>query len=1021
MKTKITAVIICLVATLYVIFGFFIAPKLIAHYATKIAIEKDLNLTIKDIKINPFTFEANITGVEVLQKLPIIRFDAIYVDFEPSNLFDKTINIKTLKLQNPQVFVQKDENNTFNFSFLLQNDLNQTSKSEPQSDKLNFEYKIKNLEITNAMFDYIDLKSGFKLNLQNMNYKLSNLSTKDKKLGFHSLLADSNLANHIIIDANASFNPVKIDGILEIKELDINPIWVSFLQDMPLSVRSATLSSKIDYKLVFDENLSIKADVNTLIKDLNISQNTNKFALSSFYVPHFSLELENSSEDFNIKVQAKEIIASKFKTKFEEFDAKLGDINLTNQTITYSQKFGTNLNLDLLKLGNFNATKQGLNLDISKLNLNKFELKNELISTKNISILEANSHLDEKNYLELKSFIIDDLNFLDNNLSIKNISVQKPNFASFIDDKGSKFINSFLNLIPKSSNKTSKNSKEFDYNIQNFTLKNGSLNLSDPFSQNKLKNIEITAKNIQNKDKFELNLDIKDQILDLKSSNSIDTSKSKFNSDLKLKLHNLHFIKPYLKEHINAQNLNANLSLNAKTSFDKFIKTKADLAINNFSINDEKNELLGSFKSLTGHINFQENNLFISNIKLENPNLKLAISKQKELNILNLIKTKDAKQTSNDNQALNINLKNINIKNGSLEFKDESLPIVFDTNITKISTTINEISNNKTSNIALHGVVANYGFSEILVTTMPFNPTSNTDLILRFKNINLKNITPYSVKFLGYEIDDGRLNVNLNYKIKNSILNASNSLNFDNLTLGREIPSKDAVSLPLKLAISILRDSNNQIDINLPINGDLNSPEFSYASIVWKAIFQLFSDIVTSPFRFIGNALNISVDELSSIDFAPGSAFLLETSENKIKKLADIAQKKPDIVFTLSPTYSTKTDTYAIASRAVQREIALAMNTKDLNYENATQMLFRQKINNENFVNADVAIEKLINLTKVSENKILNIAAKRVENLRKRLLESGVDESQIEVLDITDANGAKKDKKVSMKINIKTK
>ncbi|MFW5613755.1 MAG: hypothetical protein ACOCM3_03650, partial [Campylobacter hyointestinalis] len=93
MKTKITAVIICFLVALYAAFGFFIAPKLITHYATKIALEKDLNLTLKDIWINPFTFEANITGVEVSQKLPIIRFDAIYVDLEPSNLFDKTINI----------------------------------------------------------------------------------------------------------------------------------------------------------------------------------------------------------------------------------------------------------------------------------------------------------------------------------------------------------------------------------------------------------------------------------------------------------------------------------------------------------------------------------------------------------------------------------------------------------------------------------------------------------------------------------------------------------------------------------------------------------------------------------------------------------------------------------------------------------------------------------------------------------------------------------------------------------------
>lgn len=66
------------------------------------------------------------------------------------------------------------------------------------------------------------------------------------------------------------------------------------------------------------------------------------------------------------------------------------------------------------------------------------------------------------------------------------------------------------------------------------------------------------------------------------------------------------------------------------------------------------------------------------------------------------------------------------------------MALPFDTNITKISTTINELSNDKISNIALHGVVANYGFSEILVTTLPFDPRSNTDLIVRFKNINLK-------------------------------------------------------------------------------------------------------------------------------------------------------------------------------------------------------------------------------------------------------------------------------------------
>ncbi|HDZ5324993.1 TPA: DUF748 domain-containing protein [Campylobacter fetus] len=1016
MKTaKITAYIICLVFLFYTVLGYFAAPKLIMNYVPKIAVQYDANLSIKNIKLNPFTYEANITGVEFSRKSPIFKFDEININFDPINLITKTIKIANLKISKPEIFIQKEENGEFNFSFLLsQKDTNSSSDTEKTT---RFEYEIGELEIINANLNYEDFSNDFKLSLKDMDYKLSNLSTKNGSLGAHSLLASSNLANKIVIDANASLNPLKIDGNIQINELKTKPIWISFFKNMPLTINSAVVSSDVNYSFNFDNNISIKANAKTDIKDINITQNKNTFIITSLIIPDLNANFINSYNNFDMKMSISNVNIGSFKTKFDEFNANFDKLSLAAIRLGFDQNLDLNLDINDINLKKLNVKKDSSKLSIDTFALNKINLKKDDLKIKNMSIASTSLNLDKQNYLDINGTELSNFNLKNNSLTLENIIINKPNFATFIDESGSKFINNLFSLLPKNSDKKDESKKdEFNYNISNFILNNGYLHLSDEISKNSIKNIELSAKNISNKDSLTLNLNAKDDNLNLKSSAKININKNELGGDINLNLNNLNFAKPYIKRYLNIADLNAKINYTDKLS------AKADLNVNNFYIKDDRNEILGSFKTLSQNINLNDKNILISNVKLENPHLKFVVSKQKELNILNLIKNQDSK-TSNEEQSDNfkLSLKNLTLKNGSLEFKDDSLALPFDTNITKISTTINELSNDKISNIALHGVVANYGFSEILVTTLPFDPRSNTDLIVRFKNINLKNITPYSVKFLGYEIDNGRLSVNLNYKIKNSILSGANSLNFDNLTLGREIPSKDAVSLPLKLAISILKDSNNQIDINLPIWGDLNSPEFSYSGIVIQAIFQLFSDVVTSPFRFIGNVLGINTDEISSVDFAPGTAFLLETNESKIKKLADIAKKKPEIIFTLTPTYSQIPDSYAIADRSVSKDILLVMNTKDLSYENALKEMFKKKFNNSEFINEKDAKEKLISLVKINQDRILAIAQKRVENLRKKLMENGVKEGQIEILNIKDVKGQANDKKVSMQINIRTR
>ena len=58
-------------------------------------------------------------------------------------------------------------------------------------------------------------------------------------------------------------------------------------------------------------------------------------------------------------------------------------------------------------------------------------------------------------------------------------------------------------------------------------------------------------------------------------------------------------------------------------------------------------------------------------------------------------------------------------------------------------------------------------------------------------------------------------------------MQGKNRIFLDQLTLGDKVDSPDATSLPVKLGIALLKDSNGLIELDLPVNGDLRNPEFS--------------------------------------------------------------------------------------------------------------------------------------------------------------------------------------------------
>ncbi|HET58436.1 MAG TPA: DUF748 domain-containing protein, partial [Deltaproteobacteria bacterium] len=172
------------------------------------------------------------------------------------------------------------------------------------------------------------------------------------------------------------------------------------------------------------------------------------------------------------------------------------------------------------------------------------------------------------------------------------------------------------------------------------------------------------------------------------------------------------------------------------------------------------------------------------------------------------------------------------------------------------------------------------------------------------------------------EIDDGRLTLELEYKIKDSNLESNNKIVIESLKLGDRVESPDAVSLPLDLAVALLKDKNGVIDIGLPITGTLDDPEFRYGALVWKAVRTLIGKIVSSPFRALGALFGGGDETLDKIVFEPGSKDVPPPEQEKLAKLVEALLQRPQLKLTITGTYHEEADGRALRDLQVRRALA---------------------------------------------------------------------------------------------------
>jgi len=272
-----------------------------------------------------------------------------------------------------------------------------------------------------------------------------------------------------------------------------------------------------------------------------------------------------------------------------------------------------------------------------------------------------------------------------------------------------------------------------------------------------------------------------------------------------------------------------------------------------------------------------------------------------------------------------ISVNSVTLTRGRMTFTDRFVKPNYVAELSSIEGDITAVSstNPQPANVKVTGRVYTTAPLSISGVVQPFAQYLSLDLKASAKGVDLPRFNTYSAKYVGYPIKRGKLSVDLEYKIKNRALQASNHVVLNQLTFGDKTNSPDATKLPVLLAVALLKDSRGNIDIRLPIAGSLDDPEFSVGGIVVRVLMNLVVKAVTSPFSLLASAFG-GGEELSYVEFAPGSVVLTDDTLQRIDTLTKALTDRPALKMDISGRADPKTDTEGLRQAWVDAKIRAA-------------------------------------------------------------------------------------------------
>jgi Domain of Unknown Function (DUF748) len=844
-KTKtfrITAVVALLLG-LYALAGFVLAPRLVRN-ALITDIPKTLvgvTPSVGDIHINPFLFQVQVKDFYLTgtQGTKLVGFARLFVDFQVSSLWHRAYTFSNIDIDSPFANAVIFKDGRLN---LAQLSPKQSDKPAPKSDEPIPALRIGSFKVTQGFLSFDDRRrpSDFATRLEPINFELQNFATGVDG-GRFTFTGTSKLGERVEWHGHLAVQPIESDGEFQIAGLQAHTIWAYLEDQLNFQVNSGKIDVDATYKFALKDDVDMKVDVS-------------KVALTDLVV-----RPKDSDVDW---ITVPQLTLSGTTLDLKPRHAHSESLTITGvKLLTWLEPDGS---VNLLKLAATPAPAGG---------------------PPAATPAAAAAHDGGPAWrFELGEFALQDA----------SISAE---------DRRTKPIAKVL-IAPLS-----------------IKVRGASLDLAKPVS--------VT-----------LDTKINDSGT-LKVSGEITPQPVAANLNLKLDGIELAAVQPYIAQYTSMTLLAGKLGGEATVRYGAqkpALQFSGNLSVANLHTVDNAlhQDFINWDRVDVQGLNFQHDpdRLEIDQVRAQKLYARVIIEPDESINVKRILAAPGATVVAPSGNAspavtataapapalplprkgrksatapapaaapaagpaMPMSIKKISLQASQANFADLSVKPNFATGIQKLEGTVFGLSSkeNSRAKIDIHGSVDEFAPVSITGEVNVLSASLYTDLTMSFRNIELSTFNPYSGKFAGYNISKGKLTTELHYKVDGRKLDAQHHIIVEQLEFGDKTESKDAVSLPVKLAVALLKDRDGVIDLNLPVTGSLDDPKFKLAPIIWKVFVNILEKAVTAPFALLGSLFGGGPD-LQFVDFQPGAAELDPVGVEKAQSIVKALDARPQL------------------------------------------------------------------------------------------------------------------------------
>jgi Domain of Unknown Function (DUF748) len=837
----------------YTVFGFIVLPLIVRPVAARrLARELNRNVTIDSVRINPYSLSCAVRGLLIRDPdgEPFVSWDKVYVNFQLSSFFGRPWVFKEISATNIYLRVQVNPDYRFNFSDLIDkfaSATNATAQSKPAKIPA---VRIGRIDITGTRASLTDLTSRrpFHRVIGPLKIRLDGFRTDPDNRNPHSFTGSTDAGETFSWSGQFFLDPIRAEGDLSVEHIALNRFAPLYQDLLRFEIQDGVASFRCAYKFV-------SSPATNIVQFTNTSVTLHSFRLA---VPDASDSMVNVPA-FGISDASGDLVNRRFD---------VGSLSVTGAVLNVHRSHDASINvLEAAKPADTATNMPGGIVLLLHAVTNVFA---QLLASTNAATGTLHRLTVEDCALALQ----DEVNSRPVSLRLDQIQVAATNLS----------------------------------NVPGTTL---TANASLRWNTNGTVHTDVTA------------------------------SVAPPSADLHLLCRQIElgplnpYLEPFVYMFITDSKLGLDGQVQLRTTAGQLpsVKFNGGYQLDDFAIQDGAvMEDMVKWKSLRFEgveANLNPPEVSIARVTLDDALARIIVETNQSINFIaalhpansnsptpgetipaevqharsgrNVLTDVKAAMSRTNGAALaglpKLSIAAIVISNAQVQLADRSLTPNVQFSVQQINGTIADLSSDELRHAEVQ-VAANVdraGTVEINGRLNPLHQAATSEVTVTMRDVSLEPGDPYSGKFLGYRLRKGALSLHVGYQLSARQLKGTNLIQIDQLTLGEKVNSPDATSLPIKLGVALLKDRAGKIELDVPVEGNLDDPEFRLGPVIWHTVLNVFTKLVTSPFSALGLLFGEPGEEVNYQEFPPGISALPPAGKDKLDALGKALYDRPGL------------------------------------------------------------------------------------------------------------------------------